>query len=246
MWQNFSLSFGFKVYLESFSPSWNWITFHKSVSKWGFLLVFFFSYPPIIYIRKDQDQPFLPAPTRLSSPCFLFSSQQWAVNPNPLSYIVTLFLLFFFKGCGFLCGRGWPRTLCNLSCPWTCDQHASASRVLRLLLYVYPVAFSSLMFSLSFSNTFVIFLAEYYFNSGLWKKRAKKYMLMMLFILSFGVIGVLWMKLTSFCHNQRKRPECGQHWASVAVSALVLYPLFVSLPRCLLGVQAAVLSTIKW
>lgn len=171
------------------------------------------------------------------------------MNPESFSYIVTLFFFYYcFKGCGFLCGPGWPRTLCNLSCPWTCDQHASASRVLRLLLYVHPVAFSSLMFSLSFSNTFVIFLAEYYFNSGLWeKKEQRKCMLMMLFLLSSGVIGVLWTtwKLTSFCHNQRKRPKCGQHCASVAVSALVLYPLFVSLPRCLLGVQAAVLSTIK-
>lgn len=145
----------------------------------------------------------------------------------------------------------WSRlaysSLCSLSWSWTCDQPASASRVLRLLLYVYPVAFSSLMFLLSISNTFVIFLAEYYFNSGFWKKRAKKCMLMMLFLLSSGVTGNLlttW-KLT-FCHNQRKRPECGQRWASVAVSALALYPLFVSLPRCLLGVQAAVLSTIKW
>lgn len=246
MWQNFSLSFGFKVYLESFSPSWNWITFHKSVSKWGFLLVFF-SYPPIIYIRKDQDQPFLSHPYSLEFSLLLILFSAMSSEPKTTQlHCYSFFLIIFFKGCGFLCGRGWPRTLCNLSCPWTCDQHASASRVLRLLLYVYPVAFSSLMFSLSFSNTFVIFLAEYYFNSGLWKKRAKKCMLMMLFILSSGVIGVLWMKLTSFCHNQRKRPECGQHWASVAVSALVLYPLFVSLPRCLLGVQAAVLSTIKW
>lgn len=86
----------------------------------------------------------------------------------------SFFFYYCFKGCGFLCGTGWPRTLCNLSCLWTCDQHASASRVLRLLLYVHPVAFSSLMFSLSFSNTFVIFLAEYYFNSGLWKKKSKE------------------------------------------------------------------------